>query len=526
MQNNSFLLSRMCCGGPPSAPTQAAPRVLPKPMLMDFPSEDECTTEVSVESPRAAARDGIDERATRVLVEPPWAAARDGVDECATKVLVEPRRNTASREGPATGSALFSDAFGSPLPPLCLNPTNCRLLEDSPSEGPRAPLRMLHGLQTPDDGLYTADVIEGASALCRATASSNEALYNDAFDHQSLAKSLNAAVTDGTVAEWLNEFLPKGFPGELTQQRLSHVQRNTPGFEFGDSIGEHDTWPLMQAAIEGKMRAAQLLLTAGSPVDVPSELGGDSHWVTDTHYDTPLMWAASRGDDFMCELLLHHGANPTRYDVNGATAVELARDAADNYLRPDVTCPAAGDPARCKKLLIAAEAEFSQGDYYGDPGAWAQCSCEHHRWSSEECTTDADPTDEDEWEEPARVHYMDMVRLHDHLKRYLRASATSPFLADWSPSQRLAARNEERTLRVSPLVPAAQECAARKKQRTLSPSPLVSAAPPTIPPGFEEQIWPSEALIALGEQIWPPAEPASKTPTAVDLEEGEIAEDR
>ena len=56
-----------------------------------------------------------------------------------------------------------------------------------------------------------------------------------------------------------------------------------------------------------------LLLDAGANPNVKNKLGG-----------TPLMWAASYGQDAAVQMLLARGANPSIKDEDGVTAAEWA----------------------------------------------------------------------------------------------------------------------------------------------------------------------------------------------------------
>ena len=73
-----------------------------------------------------------------------------------------------------------------------------------------------------------------------------------------------------------------------------------------------DEWPLLIAAKHGHHEIARLLLEAGSPVDIPSRLGGDAN--TRLMIETPLACAAEECDYEMIRLLVYHGADPTRHD--------------------------------------------------------------------------------------------------------------------------------------------------------------------------------------------------------------------
>jgi ankyrin repeat protein len=78
----------------------------------------------------------------------------------------------------------------------------------------------------------------------------------------------------------------------------------------------HGLTPLHFAAQEGALDVARLLLATGAAVDPE-----------DVHGNTPLMSAVfnSRGRGDLIELLRASGADPTRPNASGQTAVGLAR---------------------------------------------------------------------------------------------------------------------------------------------------------------------------------------------------------
>lgn len=74
--------------------------------------------------------------------------------------------------------------------------------------------------------------------------------------------------------------------------------------------------PLHFAARNGSIRVARLLLDRGANANIEDEYG-----------NTPL-WTAvfnSRGDGILIQLLRGHGADPTRVNKSGKSALDLAR---------------------------------------------------------------------------------------------------------------------------------------------------------------------------------------------------------
>lgn len=102
-----------------------------------------------------------------------------------------------------------------------------------------------------------------------------------------------------------------------------------------NAANKNDITPLIAAAQTGNLEAAQLLLAAGAALDRRDNLG----W-------TALMWAANRNDATMIRLLLDRGARAGITGLDGATALELARQrGADNAVLMLLASQAAGSPA-------------------------------------------------------------------------------------------------------------------------------------------------------------------------------------
>ena len=146
---------------------------------------------------------------------------------------------------------------------------------------------------------------------------------------------------------------------------VSLVLREGSHDRYGEPLAPGDSWPLLDAAAEGHLEIARLLLTTGrSPVDIPDEIGGDGRWDTPPMW-TPLLCAAARGDDAMVELLLHHGASPLRIDPrNGERPIERASRVVDagGSLRA----------RRCCRLLLEAMEAYT-------PRTSPPCDCAWHR---------------------------------------------------------------------------------------------------------------------------------------------------
>lgn len=80
-------------------------------------------------------------------------------------------------------------------------------------------------------------------------------------------------------------------------------------------LHSHDEFgfaPLHYAVRIRSIRAASVLIAAGSWVDVPDSLGR-----------TPLFFAARSGQKLMCELLCELGADPSIEDATGTSALDL-----------------------------------------------------------------------------------------------------------------------------------------------------------------------------------------------------------
>jgi len=102
-----------------------------------------------------------------------------------------------------------------------------------------------------------------------------------------------------------------------------------------NAANKNDITPLIAAAQSGNTEAAQLLLAAGAAPDRSDNL----RW-------TALMWAASRNDAAMIRLLLDAGAQAGITGLDGATALELARQrGADNAVLMLLASKAGGRPA-------------------------------------------------------------------------------------------------------------------------------------------------------------------------------------
>ena len=70
------------------------------------------------------------------------------------------------------------------------------------------------------------------------------------------------------------------------------------------------------AAASGSFRCLEILLQAGADRDAAQQLG-----------ITPLMSAAHRGDQQMCDLLYEHGAKSSLRNDDGKTAADFATEA-------------------------------------------------------------------------------------------------------------------------------------------------------------------------------------------------------
>lgn len=84
--------------------------------------------------------------------------------------------------------------------------------------------------------------------------------------------------------------------------------------ESVNQVSVDGTTPLMEAAMLGKIKQIQKLISAGANVDAVDENG----W-------TPLMYAASSNEVEAAELLLQRGANPSLRNKENHTASEIAK---------------------------------------------------------------------------------------------------------------------------------------------------------------------------------------------------------
>ena len=110
----------------------------------------------------------------------------------------------------------------------------------------------------------------------------------------------------------------------LSAAEEGDLRKLKAALKSGHSINEHDPhvkfgWtPLIAAIYQNNTDVVNFLITAGADLDLGDNQG-----------ETPLMWAASRGDEDVdiVQDLIAHGANVLATNKNGASVLEFAESA-------------------------------------------------------------------------------------------------------------------------------------------------------------------------------------------------------